>query len=91
MLCYVIRPTKICVENRLRNSGRFPVPTEIRRFMTNIRSKNNSEFRIPNSELNFKGFCKIVHLFVNERIDESSFGGIFLGENFALNADRVEQ
>ena len=86
MICYVIRPTKICVENRLRNSGRFPVPTEIRRFTTNIRRKNNYALRIDP-----KGFCEIVHLFVNERIDESSFGGIFLRENFALNADRVEQ
>ena len=75
------------------------VPTNIQmqfefKIITQLRCPTlfcNYELRITNYALNFKGFCKIVHLFVNERIDESSFGGIFLRENFALNADRVEQ
>ena len=56
-----------------------------------MRSKDNSEFRIPNSALNFKGFCKIVDLFVNERIDERTLRSVFFGENFTLNAYRVEE
>ncbi len=82
----------ICLKYWVCN-GRIWNPSLRKVCPVNLRSINNYALRITHYALRIdpKGFCKIVDLFVNERIYERTLRGVFFGENFTLNADRVEQ